>query len=453
MAVLAVTGYLLYGHLVRRERSKAVKKERQVEEKNERKRRSWNLRSWLRPAIAIAVVSLLLYAIWPRMQPTTVTPDDRSLINTAISLDVPESANTGQSFNIKGRLTGTDNGTESSLSNEKISLVISPLAGGTRNTFELLTGPDGDFTYDVKLEHPGEYEINAVFNNTRGIFFESSESRNIVVAGTSEQPPGNRDSLRWISLIFSILAIVGIIVLALLYFRRYRKSRPHKPIEIPYEKIGESPPLATPPELPTKATPDLRLRIEFPQIQVPLPDVWGLGENLIVIFTGSRENRGKSAGEELDIELESGLRSRAIVSQESRAAKAHTYASTGEYQIKAAFAGESGDGKAVASRSVRIVDYREEIVRLYNEVVMMLQSRGAVLSPKMTARDVERSLAMTVPALPYENVGEIVSIFEEANYSLHPIGRSKYEKMFLASLEVRKKTPVKSEARNTPNNP
>jgi len=57
---------------------------------------------------------------------------------------------------------------------------------------------------------------------------------------------------------------------------------------------------------------------------------------------------------------------------------------------------------------------------------------------KMTARDVERHLVKTVPTLPEEVIDNLVTVFEEANYSLHPITRPAYEKMFLSVQEIGK---------------
>jgi hypothetical protein len=99
---------------------------------------------------------------------------------------------------------------------------------------------------------------------------------------------------------------------------------------------------------------------------------------------------------------------------------------------------------------VRIVDYREEIVRLYNEVVHGLRAREVALSPKMTPREVESRLEGAIPGLSHEAVRDLVDVFEEANYSMHPVVRLAYERMYLACEEVRRYAlSNKPEARST----
>jgi hypothetical protein len=114
----------------------------------------------------------------------------------------------------------------------------------------------------------------------------------------------------------------------------------------------------------------------------------------------------------------------------------HTFRQTGVYNIQAVLVKEVRNGYLPASRMVRIVDYREEIVRLYNEMLVILKSQGFSLTPKMTVREIERRLQQAYPALPNEVTSSLVWIFEEANYSLHLIARPAYEKMFKAVQEV-----------------
>jgi hypothetical protein len=141
----------------------------------------------------------------------------------------------------------------------------------------------------------------------------------------------------------------------------------------------------------------------------------------------------------LDIEFGSDSSTiRNPISEEGRAFQEHTFRKAGQYQVQAVLVKEVRNGYLPASRIVRIVDYREEIVRLYNEMIESLKIKGLTLSPKMTAREVENRLRKAFPDLSREVTEYLVSVFEEANYSLHLISRPAYEKMYRAVQEVNK---------------
>jgi len=448
-AALAVISYLLYRYIIKRDGLKAA---REIENRvTPGKVDIRNLRSWLRPIVMVIVIALLIFALWPREQPQTVVPDDRTLIVSTIILDVPETTGTGESFDIKGTLTGTDNNTEYPLSSEEVSIVIVPVGGGNKNTEKVMTDEVGGFTEKIILEESGEYEISAVFENTRGIYFTSSDSRNIVVHGMAEPSSWDLSGMHWIFSVFGFLVVATLLIIGVIYYRRYRRSHPSTNKIAVTDEIDE--PLsfsATSEEsILEKHTPDSRLKIEFPQIGASLPDVWGQGESLAIQFTTDHENGQKTGGEELDIELLPGLKDKAVVDDEGQLTREHTYSMKGEYEIKAAFFNGTLSSHDTISRSVRIVDYREEIVRLYTEVVALLDASGLTVSPRMTVRDMENILLRILPALSREKVDQFASLFEEANYSLHQITRSTYERMYQICIEVKKNRPVKFESQDT----
>jgi hypothetical protein len=91
----------------------------------------------------------------------------------------------------------------------------------------------------------------------------------------------------------------------------------------------------------------------------------------------------------LDIEFGADETIRSPINQEGKAAQEHIFRKTGQYQIQAVLVKDVRNGYIPASRIVRIVDYREEIVRLYNEMVGSVKGQGLTLSPKMMGREVE----------------------------------------------------------------
>jgi hypothetical protein len=73
---------------------------------------------------------------------------------------------------------------------------------------------------------------------------------------------------------------------------------------------------------------------------------------------------------------------------------------------------------------------------LYNEMVGSVKGQGLTLSLKMTVREVEYRLRKAFPDLTGEVTSSLISVFEEANYSLHPVSRREYERMYRAVEEI-----------------
>ena len=87
-------------------------------------------------------------------------------------------------------------------------------------------------------------------------------------------------------------------------------------------------------------------------------------------------------------------------------------------------------------RKIRIVDYREEIVRLFNEMLETLNILDIAIDPEMTAREIEKLLMDRMEGVSRDAVRRVVTGFEEANYSTHPVGRESYINMYPAIMEV-----------------
>jgi hypothetical protein len=168
-----------------------------------------------------------------------------------------------------------------------------------------------------------------------------------------------------------------------------------------------------------------------------MPDVWGKDDGLLIVFSvdGSPEMLAQYS---LDIEYGTGAADREALTAAGRATQMHIFHQTGVYNIQAVLVKEVRNGYLPASRMVRIVDYREEIVSLYNEMLASLESQDFSFTPRMTVREVEARLWQVYPALSSGITNTLVTVFEEANYSLHPIARPAYEKMFRAVKEVEK---------------
>ena len=92
------------------------------------------------------------------------------------------------------------------------------------------------------------------------------------------------------------------------------------------------------------------------------------------------------------------------------------------------------DGEA--ERSIRIVEYREEVIGLFNSLLQHLRSRGIHLPSEATPREIQRRVLADNSDVDEAHLDKVVRCFEEADYSLHTIGRRQYEAMYLSRRAV-----------------
>ena len=236
----------------------------------------------------------------------------------------------------------------------------------------LTTDGDGRFNTETAIQHGGVYEVSAVFRDTGETYLESSDVRNVTVGGPSEIF-GDWKSPGWFSVMLGVPLAVLITIGAFLYYRHYRKTHPSESKQTDIQAVA---PL--PPSVPAQARISIfqsPVKITLPQISQPFPDVWGKGDDLLIVFTadGSRHSLVHAS---LEIDLGPESKSETELSPDGTASREHMYVTPGKYEIKATLSGGARNGYTPASRMVRIVDYREEIVRLYNEIVATLRSRA-----------------------------------------------------------------------------
>ena len=179
--------------------------------------------------------------------------------------------------------------------------------------------------------------------------------------------------------------------------------------------------------------PPVRLQIAFQGAADDLPDdVWGPGEELLISVSVTDTDEGQPlAGAVVGVSVGDGAQSRLTVGEDGAGAFNWDGAEPGEYPIAVEFT--AGDGLVLAeSRILRIVDFREEIVRLYGEFLDWAKEQGAGVSDLSTPREAEALLVAAGLPIPPRDLAELVLRFEEADYSEHEIARRHYEAMYRA---------------------
>ena len=408
---------------------------------------------------------------------------------TKIDLVFPEQVQPEQTFDIIGILM-VENGPP--VPGQEIDVWLTRVQEKTDAALKLatlVTDNTGSFNYQTEIENPGQYEISAVFDEPSEVYFTSGTSKALKVvhplALPDKQPEGQpgwppivagviifsiltmtsfllgRYGFRgWVRLavglpvvIFiaatgyllnlfdmqqGLLLMIGLggfsaLTIASYLLGRYGFRRPGKK-HIPV--IGTTKPEPIPIGKPAHV-PMPPVHIELPQIPATMPDVWGRDDDLLIVFSvdGTPQMLAQYS---LDIDLEPGSSLRSPITADGRARQTYAFHQTGQYNIQAVLVKDVRNGYLPATRMVRIIDYREEIVRLCNEMLVLLKSQDLPLTSKMTIREVEILLWKAYPALPVNITKDLIWVFEEANYSLHPITRPAYEKMFKAVKEIEK---------------
>ena len=160
-----------------------------------------------------------------------------------------------------------------------------------------------------------------------------------------------------------------------------------------------------------------------------LPDVWGAGEEFtarIMLYGETGQGISHSSVEVVD---SGGVHSTMQTDDRGGCSFQVSADRLGEFNITARFAGNELFAEIDSTRDFRVVDFREEIVRLYNSFEEWAGSQMPN-APGSTPRELESLLAGSGLTFDYRAVDEIISRFEEADYSEHAIGRRQYEEMY-----------------------
>ncbi len=197
-----------------------------------------------------------------------------------------------------------------------------------------------------------------------------------------------------------------------------------EPIPIPAGMGLEEEDLPEP--LPTQLT------IGFRKASQDLADVWGVGEEVNMKFRLAYEEAGGLAGELIQASWGEEEVSPVVTDEQGVAQVVWTGHTPTDFVVQVEFAGDDERLPSTATREMRIVDFREEIVRLYNAFTRWVEPRIADFSKQLTPREIEARIIAGGLRVDEKALDQLISRFEEADYSEHPIARRHYEAMYRA---------------------
>ena len=306
------------------------------------------------------------------------------------------------------------------------------------------TGPDG--TAMLELEAPAEPGLSAI---PVTVAFDGDDNH-LPVSYTAGIPvtPGSFNWLLWVVVPLLVAGGAGAYWtgrrgMVPVASPRTRAARPwyaratppagdgQSPTEL-RDQVGEEKAEAELAE-PVREPVSTHLSIEFRQAAQDLPDVWGMNEEIEVIFTLT-DQQGRSV-QCASVEVttsESTEPEHLQTGDEGSCAASTPGVSPGAHHVSAKFGGDDDHLPAVARREYRIVDFREEIVRIYNDFLRWVLGRVPGASDRSTPREIEVMVVGSGLQIDQRALEEIISRFEEADYSEHVITRRQYEAMYRA---------------------
>lgn len=175
---------------------------------------------------------------------------------------------------------------------------------------------------------------------------------------------------------------------------------------------------------------DERLIIQFPAIAPELPRVWSLIDPLIIEIHASTGGSTTTSCilyiNELEREISLDSAGVGRIQQ--------SFTQKGVHRLKAVLLANEHHERIESKLALRIVDYKVEVVNIFNQLYTKSSERINRVKKELTVREFQSLVATEYPDLPEEALEQLASIFEVADYSERDIGRKEYEQFYLAKM-------------------
>jgi len=181
----------------------------------------------------------------------------------------------------------------------------------------------------------------------------------------------------------------------------------------------------------------LELTLGFPLIGPPFPAVWGVEDPFKVRAALTSADEGSLGGLKLEMVFDGGDARELVLDDEGSCEVECEFMEKGLRGISVRYPGDETRQAAKAEAKLRIVDYREEILDLYNAFSDHQRSTQEEIEEHFTPREAMHVLMKYVTEPAHRPLKELTTIFEIADYSTHPIRRREYERFYLAREEIR----------------
>jgi transglutaminase-like putative cysteine protease len=183
---------------------------------------------------------------------------------------------------------------------------------------------------------------------------------------------------------------------------------------------------------------DLSIDVEAPQIKPPYPAVWGLNDPLTLKIT--LKAKGGKNTPHANLKIVDGEESFSFeASDRGEFEITKSYGDLDVKEVKFHYSDEKREAETVFR--VRIVEYKYEIIRLLNEYLEKIRDE-IDFDDRNTVREIVEEIKLRTPESRHRDLETIVRVFEEAEYSLHPIDRADYELFYSSETRSLEATQI-----------
>ena len=171
------------------------------------------------------------------------------------------------------------------------------------------------------------------------------------------------------------------------------------------------------------------MEIEFPQAQPPMANVWGINDELEIAIRLFDGNGVSLASRSMEISANGRRLGQVVTGGSGSAVYRHIFKTQGAYDIGCIFDGDRFSGPCSQSRMIKIVDYREEAIGLFNIILRSTKMKNARISKKLTPREIERMMVSSFRNIDKGRLDRFIGYVEETLYSSHDFTRESYVAM------------------------
>jgi protocatechuate 3,4-dioxygenase beta subunit len=168
------------------------------------------------------------------------------------------------------------------------------------------------------------------------------------------------------------------------------------------------------------------LDVEFLGAREPLMDVWGINDALEIVYHLYDRDGFSLTAREIEVSVEHHVVGQIHTDKMGISSIRYTFTTQGMYSINGLFAGDNTYKPVNESKMIRIVDYREEAIRLFESVAGSARRRGAAIREKLTPREIERIIISSFKNVDQKKLDLLMGYSEEALYSSHDFTRKSY---------------------------
>jgi len=169
--------------------------------------------------------------------------------------------------------------------------------------------------------------------------------------------------------------------------------------------------------------------MEFPHLNSPHPDVWGANEELIFTCRLTDEGGNPVANRSIQIHIDNRRAAELTTNDRGICRVKYTPHLKGFHLVDCRFGGNEQLAPCGQQRKIRIVDYRQEAVRLFNNMKKSAISVGLAINDQSTPRDVATSLLDAYADIDSAKLDRFICRVEESLYSSHHFGIERYSDM------------------------